>query len=73
MGFDIAPGEGRRGEGEEVVDLVPGQPFIAGDMEVFTDGTAVSEEAVEAFGEVGVVGESPERCSVTGDADGLVV
>gem|GEM_PF-6620937 len=73
VGFDIAAGESGGGKGEEVVDLVPGQPFIAGDVEVFADGTAVSKEAVEAFGEVGVVGESPERCSVAGDADGLII
>lgn len=43
----------------EVVDLVPCEPLVAGDVEVLADGGAVPEEAVEAFGEVGVMGECP--------------
>lgn len=59
--------------GNEIVDLVPGEPFITGDVEVLADGGAVTEESVEAFGKVGVVGECPEGCSISGNADGLAL
>lgn len=59
------------GPGDDVVDLVPGEPFIAGDVERLADGGGVGHESDEAFGEIGMVGEGPEAGSVAVDDDRL--
>ncbi len=59
------------GPGDDVVDLVPGEPFIAGDVERLANGGGVAHESDEAFGEIGVMGEGPEAGSVAVDDDRL--
>ena len=50
--------------GKLLKDLVPAQPFIGSDVEDLTGSPGIAQQPDEAFGEIGVVGESPERGAV---------
>lgn len=47
------------GSGDEVVDLVPGEPLVTGDVKCFSDCGGVSHQPHKSFRKIGVVGEGP--------------
>ena len=74
VGGDVVGDQGlvqRVGNG--LMDLVPGQGFIPGDLESLADGVAVAHEAHKPPGKVRVEGKGPQGGTVARDNDGLAL
>ena len=57
--------------GDGLVNLIPGQGFIPGNLEGLADGVPVAHEADEAPGKIRVEGERPQGGTVAGNDDRL--
>ncbi len=55
---------GARGAGDRAIDVVPAQRLLRGDVEAVADHLRIAEQRHEALGEVGVVGQRPQRAAV---------
>lgn len=55
------------------MDLVPGQQFVRGDVERFADGAIIAQERHKTLGEIFVMGQHPERRTITVDQDFLAI
>ena len=56
-----------------LVDLVPREDLVRGDVKRMADGLGVAEEAHKALGEVGAVGDGPEGSAVAVDDDAFAL
>jgi hypothetical protein len=55
------------GLGGQAIPLVPAHHLVAGDVEGVPDGLLARQQSHQAFGEIGVMGDDPERRAIPGD------
>src|ERR1017187_5099339 len=53
--------------GRQAIPLVPAHHLVAGDVEGVPDGLLARQQSHQSFGEIGVVGDDPERRAIPGN------